>query len=195
MTKNPLAWGFGLYLATMLAFFIVYYFFANANYWSTTMQVNAFGMTFLYAVAGFASTYWLRRGKYITYPQAFKQCFITLFTGGLLSVLSIFAFLNYADTDARDLLNHQYIQTELDNLDQSYAKLRGEALNQKDQSKVRELEDNYKGAKLARETAMKEDRNYFSFRYMSGIFGGFLLFYLLLSIVIAGFLKNKKRYE
>ncbi|MCG2792553.1 MAG: DUF4199 domain-containing protein [Weeksellaceae bacterium] len=195
MTKNPVISGFGLFLVTMLAFFVVYYFSANAQYWSTTMRVNAFGMTFLYAFAGFASTYWLRLGRYITYPHAFKQCFLTLFTGGLLSVFSIFAFLNYVDTDARDLLNHQYIQTELDNLDRSYTKLRGEALNQKDKNKVKELEQNYRGAKLAREAAMKENRNYFSFKFMSGIFGGFLFFYLLLSIVIAGFLKNKKRYE
>ncbi len=195
MTKSPLAIGFVLYAITMFIFFIVYYFFANANYWNTTMEVNAFGMTFLYALGGFASTYWLRVGRFLTYPQAFKQTFLTLFTGGLLSIFSIFAFLNYVDTDARDLLNHQYVQTELNNLDESYTKLRVEALNQKDQSKVKELEENYKGAKLAREIAQKENRNYFSFNYLSAVFGGLLLFYLLLSIIIAGFLKNKKRYE
>lgn len=195
MTKNPVTIGFILYTVTMLVFFIVYYFFANANYWSISMQVNAFGMTFLYVLAGFASTYWLRQGTKITYPQAFKQTFLTLFVGGLLSVLSIFTFLNYVDTDARDLLNHQYIQTELKNLDESYSKLKVEAANQKDRTKVKDLEENYNGAKLARETALKENRNYFSFKFMSAIFGGFLLFYLLLSIIIAGFMKNKKRYE
>lgn len=195
MTKNPVTIGFILYAFTMLAFFVVYYFFANANYFETTMQVNAFGMTFLYVLAGFASTYWLRVGTLITYPQAFKQTFLTLFTGGVLSMFSIFSFLNYVDTDARDLLNHQYIQTELNNLDESYAKLKVEAANQKDRTKVKDLEENYTGAKLAREAALKENRNYFSFKFMSAVFGGFLLFYLLLSIIIAGFLKNKKRYE
>ncbi|TDX86977.1 DUF4199 domain-containing protein [Epilithonimonas xixisoli] len=195
MTKNPLKVGFILFAITMLTFFIVYYFFANANYWNTTMQVNAFGMTFLYVAAGFISTYWLRQGTRITYPQAFKQTFVTLFTGGILSMLSIFLFLNYVDTDARDMLNHQYIQTELKNLDEAYAQKKVEVANHIDRNKITELETDYKNAKIGREAALKENRNYFSFKFMSAIFGGFLLFYLMLSIIIAGFMKNKKRYE
>ena len=195
MTKNPLKVGFILFGITMLTFFIVYYFFANANYWNTTMQVNAFGMTFLYVVAGFISTYWLREGTRITYPQAFKQTFLTLFTGGILSMLSIFLFLNYVDTDARDMLNHQYIQTEIKNLDEAYAQKKVEVANHIDRNKITELETDYKNAKIGREAALKENRNYFSFKFMSAIFGGFLLFYLMLSIIIAGFMKNKKRYE
>lgn len=195
MTKNPLKVGFILFGITMLTFFIVYYFFANANYWNTTMQVNAFGMTFLYVIAGFISTYWLREGTRITYPQAFKQTFLTLFTGGILSMLSIFLFLNYVDTDARDMLNHQYIQTEIKNLDEAYAQKKVEVANHIDRNKITELETDYKNAKIGREAALKENRNYFSFKFMSAIFGGFLLFYLMLSIIIAGFMKNKKRYE
>lgn len=195
MTKNPLKVGFILFGITMLTFFIVYYFFANANYWNTTMQVNAFGMTFLYVIAGFISTYWLREGTRITYPQAFKQTFLTLFTGGILSMLSIFLFLNYVDTDARDMLNHQYIQTEIKNLDEAYAQKKIEVANHIDKNKITELETDYKNAKIGREAALKENRNYFSFKFMSAIFGGFLLFYLMLSIIIAGFMKNKKRYE
>lgn len=195
MTKNPLKVGFILFGITMLTFFIVYYFFANANYWNTTMQVNAFGMTFLYVIAGFISTYWLREDTRITYPQAFKQTFLTLFTGGILSMLSIFLFLNYVDTDARDMLNHQYIQTEIKNLDEAYAQKKIEVANHIDKNKITELETDYKNAKIGREAALKENRNYFSFKFMSAIFGGFLLFYLMLSIIIAGFMKNKKRYE
>lgn len=195
MTKNPVAVGFGLFLATMLVFFIVYYFFADANYWNTTMKVNAFGMTFLYVFGGFISVLWLRGKDRITYPQAFKQSFVTLFVGGFLSILSIFAFLNYIDTDARDMLSHQYIQTELDNLDEAYQKKKLEAANMKDQTKIKELETDYKNAKEARIIAQKEKRNYFSFQFLSAVFSGFLLFYLLLSIIIAGFLNNKKRYE
>lgn len=195
MTKNPLAVGLGLYFTTMLIFFVVYYFFANANYWDTSMSVNAFGMTFLYAFGGFLSVLWLRGNGKISYPQAFKQSFVTLFVGGFLSILSIFAFLNYGDTDARDLLNHQYIQTELKNLDEAYKQKRSEAANMKDQSKIKELDTDYKNAKEARVLAQKQNRNYFSFQFLSAVFGGFVLFYLLLSIIIAGFLKNKKRYE
>ncbi|WP_374444551.1 DUF4199 domain-containing protein [Epilithonimonas sp.] len=195
MTKNPLAVGFGLYLATMLVFFVVYYFFADAGYFDTSMKVNAFGMTFLYVLGAFLSVLWLRGNGRITYPQAFKQSFLTLIVGGFLSIMSIFAFLNFADTEARDMLNHQYIDTELKNLDESYAKLKVESANLKDQTKIQELETDYKNAKEARLAARKENRNYFSFQFLSAVFGGFVLFYLLLSIIIAGFLKNKKRYE
>jgi hypothetical protein len=73
------------------------------------MKVNAFGMPFLYAVGGFLSVYWYRGAGKITFTQAFKQAFVTLFIG--VSFCNVhFAFLNYVDTDARDLLNHQYIQ-------------------------------------------------------------------------------------
>lgn len=195
MTKNPLAVGFGLYLVTMLIFFVVYYFFADANYFDTSMKVNAFGMTFLYVLGAFLSVLWFRGNSRITYPQAFKQSFLTLIVGGFLSIMSIFAFLNFADTEARDMLNHQYIDTELKNLDESYAKLKVESTNLKDQTKIKELETDYKNAKEARLAARKENRNYFSFQFLSAVFGGFVLFYLLLSIIIAGFLKNKKRYE
>lgn len=195
MTKNPFAVGFGLYMVTMFVFFVVYYFFASASYYDISMMVNAFGMTFLYALGGFMAVLWLRGNDKITYPQAFKQSFLTMFIGGFLSVLSIFAFLNYGDTEARDMLNHQYIQTELKNLDEAYDQKKIELMNHKDQSKIKDLEIDYKNAKEAREAAQKENRNYFSFQFLSAVFGGFLLFYLLLSIIIAGFLKNKKRYE
>ena len=194
MTKNPLKVGFILFAITMLTFFVVYYFFANANYWNTTMQVNAFGMTFLYVLAGFASTYWLRQGARITYPQAFKQIFVTLFVGGFLSFMSIFLFLNYVDTDARDMLNHQHIESELTKLDESYNKQIKE-INPKDTEKIKSLNDEYKKMSIGINGAKKQNINYFSFSFLSAIFGGVLLFYLLLSIVIAGFLKNKKRYE
>ena len=194
MTKNPVAVGFGLFLATMLVFFVVYYFFADANYFDTSMKVNAFGMTFLYVLAGFLSVLWLRGNNKITYPQAFKQCFVTLFVGGGLSMLAIFAFLNYVDTDARDMLNHQHIESELTKLDESYNKQIKE-INPKDTEKIKSLNDEYKKMSIGINGAKKQNINYFSFSFLSAIFGGVLLFYLLLSIVIAGFLKNKKRYE
>lgn len=195
MTKNPVIIGLVLYGITMLLFFGVYYFFANANYWDTSMKINAFGLTFIYGITAFISTYWLRKGTRITYPQAFKQSFVTLFVGGFLSMASMFLFLNYVDTSARDLLNYQYIQTELNNLEEAYQKQKIDAAHHKDPNVVVDLEKSYKEAKEAREIALKEKRNYFSLEFLGKLFGGILLFYLLLSIIIAAFLKNKKRYE
>lgn len=195
MTKNPIAFGFGLYAMTMLIFFIVYYFFAGANYFNISINVSAFGLTFLYSVVGFLSVYYLRNhvGS-ITYPQAFKQVFVTLFVGGFLSFMSIFLFLNYVDTDARDLLNYQHIESEMTKLNDSYDKQIKE-INPKDRDKLKSLNDEYKKFSTGISNAKKQNINYFSFSFFSAIFGGVLLFYLMLSIIIAGFMKNKKRYE
>ena len=46
MTKNPIAFGFGLYAITMFLFFVVYYFFAGPDYFNISINVNAFGLTY-----------------------------------------------------------------------------------------------------------------------------------------------------
>ena len=35
---------------------------------------------------------------------------LALLIGGILSILSIYAFLNFVDTDAKKLLNYQYVK-------------------------------------------------------------------------------------
>jgi len=92
------------------------------------------------------------------------------------------------------MLNHQHIESELTKLDESYNKQIKE-INPKDTEKIKSLNDEYKKMSIGINGAKKQNINYFSFSFLSAIFGGVLLFYLLLSIVIAGFLKNKKRYE
>jgi len=196
MLKNPIIVGLALFVLNILAFLMVYYFFMDVNYWNTSMKVNSFVLPFLYTIVGFLSVYWYRNflGR-ITFYKAFRQAFVTVFLGGFLSVLSIFIFLNYVDTDARDILNYQYVELELRNLDTKYHKIKNEITDNGDKNKLEELDKNYLEAKHAREMAMKERRNYFSFSFLSTIFGVFVLFYILLSVVVASFLKNKKSYE
>jgi len=194
--KNPIIIGLVLFSLNMLAFFIVYYFFMDVNYWDTSMKVNSFVLPFLYTFVGFMSVYWYRSfsGR-ITFYKAFRQAFITVFIGGFLSISSIFIFLNYIDIKARDTLNYQYVDLELKNLYEKYHEIRDEFMKNNEKDKLNELEKKYLEAKHAREIAMKEGRNYFSFGFLFIIFGGYMLFYILLSVVIAGFLKNKKSYE
>jgi hypothetical protein len=72
MTKNPVAIGLVLFGITMLAFFVVYYFFANASYYNL-YEGKCIWNAFLYAVGGFLSVYWYRGAGKITYPQAFAK--------------------------------------------------------------------------------------------------------------------------
>jgi len=195
LLKSSVVVGFALFVLSMLAFFVVYCFFIDLDYWNISMKINSFVMPFLYAIVGFLSVYWLRGSMKITFYKAFIHAFITMLLGGFFSLLSIFIFLNYIDTNARDILTHQYVELELKNLDNKYYKIKGEIVELGDENKLEELDKNYLEAKQAREIAMKEKRNYFSFNFLSAIFGSFILFYILLSIVIASFLKNKKSYE
>lgn len=43
-----------------------------------------------------------------------------MFVGGILSIVSIFSFLNFIDTDAKKLLNYQYVQRQKSELDKEY---------------------------------------------------------------------------
>lgn len=194
MTKNPVAIGIALYLITMLLFFIVYYFFANAHYWDTSMAINSFGLTFIYGLTAFLSVYWKRADGYITYPQAFKQAFVPIFIGGFFSISTMFLFLNYVDTEARDMLVYQHSSGELAKLDESYH-TQLKTVNPEDIEKVDAVKKEYADFKKRIEFAMEKKENLFSFQSLARFFGGILLFYLLLSIIIAAFLKNKKRYE
>lgn len=194
--SSPIRFGLILFGITMLLFFIVYYFFAGENYWVTSVQVNSFVLPALYAGGAFWSVYSLRKemGR-ITFPQAFKQSFFTLFVGGVLSLSSIYLFLNYVDTGARDILNYQFVTTQENKLDEARANQLKKAANLKDQTKKDEVQANYENYKKGLKAAKDNKTNYFSFKYLSGLFGVFLLFYLFLSVAFGAFLKNKKRYE
>jgi len=197
MTKNPFKFSLVLFAITLLLFLGVYYFFANENYWQTSVSINSFVLPILYAVVTFLAVKSYRDdlGGRITFRQAFQRSFLTLFVGGFLSLFSIFLFLNYVDSNARDLLNYQFVQIQENKLEEAKATQLSDIEKMQDASKKEEFLQKYKDYKLGIEAAKKNKTNYFSLRYLSGIFGVFILFYLFLSIAIAAFLKNKKRYE
>lgn len=64
-----------------------------------------------------------------------------MFIGGILSIFSIYAFLNFADTDAKKLLNYQYVQRQKSELDTEYTSARKILKHQKD---IDELDQKYK---------------------------------------------------
>ena len=123
MSKNVYTFGFLIFIATMLVFFGVYFFGYNTNYFNTSMLLNAFLMPALYTLgAYFSVTTYKKEVKEIGFRDAFGRAFKPMFIGGFLSMFSIFAFLNYVDTDAKDLLNHQYVERQKTELDNEYNK-------------------------------------------------------------------------
>ena len=78
--------------------------------------------------------------KEIGFRDAFGRAFKPMFIGGFLSMFSIFAFLNYVDTDAKDLLNHQYVERQKTELDNEYNKAKQILAKKEDKE---ELEKKY----------------------------------------------------
>jgi succinate-acetate transporter protein len=66
------------------------------------LKANAFVLPILYAGTAFWSvkSYWNNHRK-VSFKEAFKRAFVPMFIGGILSIFSIYAFLNFVDTDAK----------------------------------------------------------------------------------------------
>jgi len=141
MTKSPVILGILLYAATMLIFFVVYFLFSGVEYFDTSLKVNAFVLPIFYALTAF----WSVKSRWNThrmgFREAFKRAFVPMFVGGILSIVSIFSFLNFIDRDAKDLLNYQYVQRQKSELDKEYLSAKKILKHQKD---IDELEQKYK---------------------------------------------------
>src|ERR1700750_902915 len=102
MTKSPSTLGIILFIATMIIFFVAYFFFSGINYFETSLKINAFVLPIIYAGAAFWSvkSFW-NKNRVVSFKDAFSRAFVPMFIGGILSIFSIYAFLNFVDTDAK----------------------------------------------------------------------------------------------
>ena len=132
--------GLVLFGATMLIFFTVYFFFSGVNYFETSMIANAFILPIFYAGVAFWSVKSEWNVRKLGFKDGFKRAFMPMFLGGFFSVISIFIFLNYVDTDAKDLLNYQFVQTNKNKLEQTYKE---EIARLKDGKEKEQLEKDY----------------------------------------------------
>ena len=189
MTQNSSRLGIVLFILTMLVFFGVYFFFSGVNYFDISLKVNAFLLPILYTAVAFYSVYsfWKKQG-FITFKEAFRNAFIPMFTGGLLSLLSIFAFLNFVDTDAKDLLNYQYVQRQKSELDKEY---QGAKKILKHKEDVEELEKKYKERLESFAPDQLKDKDMLTWRHFSGYFGAIFIFYLVISLFFGAFFKTR----
>ncbi len=189
MTKNPLAVGAILFIITMLLFFVVYYFFSGVDYFIISMKVNSFVLPILYCVFAFISVYsfWKFNGS-ITFKEAFRRAFIPMFFGGVLSMASIFAFLNFVDTDAKDLLNYQYIQRQKSELDTEYQSAKKILKHKED---VQELETKYQERLQSFTPEQLKGKDMLSMNKFSVYFAAVLIFYVVISLFFGAFFKTR----
>ena len=189
MLKNPLQLGIMLFGITMLIFFVVYYFFSGVNYYESSLTANAFILPALYAITAFLSVrYFWKNNDKVSFKDAFRRAFIPMFTGGLLSLFSIFMFLNFVDSDAKDLLNYQFVERNKKELTEVYEKEKAALKTDKDKE---ELERDYQKSLQSFDKEQVKDTNMFTFRYFSIYFGAIFIFYLVLSLFFGAFFRTK----
>jgi hypothetical protein len=193
MTKRPLTLGIILFIATMIVFFVVYYFFSGINYFDISLKANAFVLPVLYAGAAFWSvkTYWNNHKK-VSFKDAFRRAFVPMFIGGVLSVLSIYTYLNFIDTDAKKLLNYQYVTRQKAELDKEYTSARKILKHQKD---IDELDQKYKERLPSFSPEAVKGKDMLTASHFSGYFAAILIFYVVLSLFFGVFFRTRTVYQ
>jgi len=109
----------------------------------------------------------------------------------LLSVASIFVFLNYVDTDAKQLLNYQYVTRQKAELDKEYDSAKKILKHQKD---IDELEEKYKEGLQRFDPKIIKGKDMLTASHFSGYFAAILIFYVVLSLFFGAFFRTKKTY-
>ncbi|KXH84417.1 DUF4199 domain-containing protein [Chryseobacterium kwangjuense] len=193
MTKSPSTLGIILFIATMIIFFVAYYFFSGINYFDTSLKINAFVLPVLYAGAAFWSvkSFW-NKNRVVTFKDAFSRAFVPMFIGGILSIFSIYAFLNFADPDAKKLLNYQYVQRQKTELDTEYQSARKIMKHQKD---IDELDKKYKERLPSFSPEAIKGKDMLTASHFSGYFAAILIFYVVLSVFFGAFFRTRSVYQ
>lgn len=180
--------GLMLYLATMVIFFGMYFFGMNTEYFNNSLLLNAFLLPIVYVAGSYYSVNSLKKtGVHMGFTDVFGRAFKPMFLGGFLSVLTMFAFLNFVDTDAKDLLNYQYLDRQKTELTNEYTKAKIGMVHEEDKI---ELEKNYQNRLQSFSPEMIKDKDMFSFRQFTYYFGGIMVFYVILSVFFASFFRS-----
>ena len=189
MSKNVYTFGFLIFIATMLVFFGVYFFGYNTNYFNTSMLLNAFLMPALYTLGAYfsVSTY-KKEVKEIGFRDAFGRAFKPMFIGGILSMASIFGFLNFIDTDAKDTLNFQFVERNKKELTEIYQKQRSIMKTEKEKQ---DLDKDYQKSMQSFSPEMVKDKDMFNFRQFTYYFAAVLVFYTILSTFFGSFFRSR----
>ena len=190
MFRNVYVVGLLIFITIVAAFLITNIFFRDINYYRNSIMLNAFLVPFIFALGAFFSvTTYSRWKKTLSFKEAYGRSFIPMFIGGFLSVVTIFAYINYVDTDTKDLLNHQYIESYKNSLEEEYAK--AVAMLKPGGEEMKEVERKYAEAKIRIAEKEKKNEDMFSAKYFAYIFAGYCAFFLILSLFFGSFFRTR----
>lgn len=189
MNKNVYVVGFVLFIITMLIFFGMYFFGMNVNYFNNSMLINAFVFPLIYTFVAFFSVNSAKKQQnYMSFRNAFGRAFKPMFLGGLLSILFMYFFLNFVDSDAKNLLNYQYVERQKSELNKEYQSAKKILAKDQDQ---KELDEKYRERLASFSPEMVKDKDMFTFRQFSYYFAAILVFYVILSTFFGSFFRSR----
>lgn len=190
MIKNVYTIALLIFIIIMLIFMITNIFFRDIHYFRTSVMMSSFVLPVIFALGAFYSvTTYSRIQKVISFREAYGRAFIPMFLGGLLSVISIFLYINYVDTPTKDLLNYQYIESYRESLDDEYNKAK--AIVRPDSAEMHDLENKYAEGKIRISEKVKRKEDMFTPKYFAYVFAGYSVFFLLLSLFFGSFFRTK----
>ena len=132
------------------------------------------------------------RNKVVTFKAAFKRAFVPMFVGGILSIFSIYSFLNFVDTDAKKLLNYQYVTRQKAEMDKEYQSARKILKHQKD---IDELDQKYNERLPSFSPEAVKGKDMLTASHFSGYFAAILIFYVVLSVFFGAFFRTRSVYQ
>lgn len=190
MFRNVYAVGFMIFIAIMAAFFITNIFFRDVNYYRNSMTLNAFLLPFIFAIGAYLSvTAYSRWKKTLSFKEAYGRAFMPMFIGGLLSIGTIFLYINFVDKDTKDLLNHQYIESFRTSLEDEYQK--ATKVFKLGSEEMNDVEKKYAEGKVRLAEKEKKNEDMFSPIYFLYVFAGYCAYFLILSLFFGSFFRTR----
>lgn len=190
MARNVYVVGLMIFIVIMLAFFITNIFFRDVSYYRNSITLTAFLLPFIFAVGAFLSvTSYSRWKKRLSFKEAYGRAFIPMFTGGLLSIASIFLYITYVSPETKDLLNYQYIESYRTSLNDEYSKAK--QMLKPNSPEMDDLEKKYAEAKVRIAEKEKKNDDMFTLKYFAYIFAGFCAYFLILSLFFGSFFRTR----
>ncbi len=190
MFKNVYTTGFLIFIVIMISFFVTYIFFLDQNYYRTSISLSAFLLPLIFAIGAFLSVNsFVKNRSRVSFKEAYGRAFIPMFVGGILSLVSIFLFINYVDKDTKDLLNYQYIESFERSLDEEYQK--GVNVFKPGSEEMLDIEKKYAQGKERIENKRIAKEDMFGFKYFGYIFAGYCAYFLLLSLFFGSFFRTR----
>ncbi|MDL1913164.1 MAG: DUF4199 domain-containing protein [Bergeyella sp.] len=191
MLKNPYLTGLFMGLVILLIFFFTNFFLRDTEYYRRSVMLSSFLLPLIYLLGALSSvSYHKKKKKDISFREAFGSAFLPMFLGGFLSMSIIYIYINDIDSETKSLLNHQYIESYKNALEEEYSK--ANKIVKPNSEEKKELDEKYKEAKMRIQEKMRNKEDMFSFRYFFYVFSAYCMFFLMLSVFLGAFFRGKK---